>query len=120
MITTLLVFGYLGMLAFLLFDIQDFNKKTPDLNFKETIERYFSFNQWLKLILGILFIAVLMNIALTQGGDWIIKYMTANIIDGDTPAELKIFALITGIANQFLWDKLINIFSKNNHEIKTQ
>ena len=119
MTTTLLIFGYLGMLVFLLFDMQDFNKKTPALNLKETLKLFFNFNQILKLAIGIIFITVLINITLTEGGDWLIKYITANVIQGDTPAELKIFSFVLGLANQFIWDKLINLFSKDVHEIKT-
>ena len=119
MTTTLLIFGYLGMLVFLLFDIQDFNKKTPDLNLKGTLKLFFNLNMVIKLTIGIIFIAVLINISLTEGGDWLIKYITASVIQGDTPAGLKIFAFILGLANQFIWDKLINLFSKDVHEIKT-
>lgn len=120
MITTLLIFGYLGILVWLLVDMLDFYKKTPGLTVKETLKLYFNFPAFLKIIIGTILVTVLINIALTQGGEWIIKYSTMNLIEGDTPADLKIYAIVLGMANQFLWNFLINFFSKNNHEIKTQ
>lgn len=118
MITTLLIYGYIGLILFVLFDILDFNKKTPQIELKETIKLYFNLNNILKLIIGVIFIAVLINISLMQGGEWIVKYITANVIDGDTPAELCIFAVLLGLANQFIWDKIINLFSRTNHNIE--
>jgi hypothetical protein len=120
MITTLLIYGYIGMFLFLLFDVLDFNKKTPELNIKDTLKAYFSFANILKIAIGLVFVAVIINISLMQGGEWIIKYVTANMIDGDTPAELCIFALLLGLANQFLWDKIINLFDKNPHKIEVK
>ena len=118
MTTTLLIFGYLGILFYLIIDIKDFDKKTPGLNMKETINLYFSLNAYLKIILAIIVVSVLIVIATTTGGSFVIKYMTADFMDGDTPAELMLYAFLLGAFWSVVVDKLTNILSKANHEIK--
>ena len=115
---TLLLFGYLGILFYLLIDIKDFDKKTPSLKIAETIKLYFSLNAYLKLFIAILLVTVLIVVAMASGGGFIIKYMTADFIDGDTPAELMLYAFLLGAFWGVVVDKLTNIISKSNHEIK--
>ena len=116
--TTLLIFGYLGIVFYLLLDIKDFDKKTPTLNMKETFKLYFSLNAYLKIAIAVIIVSVLIVIATTTGGSFVIKYMTADFIDGDTPAELMLYAFLLGAFWSVVVDKLTNLLSKDNHEIK--
>lgn len=120
MLTTLLIYGYLGMIIYIIFDILDFNKKTPGLRGYETLQLYFIMPNILKLFAGVILVAVYVTIALMDGGDWLLKYTSFGIIDDSTPALFCFFMFIVGIANQFILDKNINLLSKAGHNIEVK
>ena len=120
MLTTLLIYGYLGMILYIIFDILDFNKKTPGVKGYEMLKYYFIIPNVLKLLAGVILVAIYANIALMEGGDWLLKYTTGGLITDDTPALFCFFMVLVGVSNQFILDKIINLLSKAGHNIEVK
>jgi hypothetical protein len=118
MITTLLIYGYLGMIVYIIFDLLEFNKRTMALNAFDTLKHYFNLSNILKIVMGMVLVGVYINISLMVGGEWLIKYVSGNLIDGDTPAEVCLFAFMIGVLNQVVLDKLVNILNKDVRQIE--
>lgn len=118
MVKTLLIYAFLGFLAFMIFDILDFYKKTKPLTWAQTFKLYFRIDVVLKMFLGALVLVVVVNISLMEGGTWVVSTLTSGSLDGGTPAQLCFFAFLIGVFNQWLWDKLINFINPSNHQIQ--
>ena len=106
------------MLIYILFDLKEFDKRTQALNAYETFKLYFKLGNLLKICIGAILIILYVNISTMVGGEWLIKYTSGGLIDGDTPAELHFFVVMVGLVNQVIVDKLFNILDKNVTQIE--
>lgn len=102
-------FSLLGLLLFEMIMILMFSQRTKTItNWKVKLGTYFDFNNVLTIGIGIVVSFLIALLMCETGSDILPRLFTANVIDGSTPFETKLFMALVGLGFQLV----VNMLSK--------
>ena len=109
MFITYFLYALLGLILFEMIMILMFSQRTKTItNWKVKLATYFDFNNILTMGIGIVVSLLISLLMLEAGSELLPRLFTANLIDGDTPFETKLFMAMTGLGFQLV----VNLISK--------
>lgn len=108
MLTTFFLLAYAGWIVSISFNLSGFQRATPGIQFGETVKKFFSMNVF-NTIISFVVITVLCFLLNQPGSEWVIKYSTANQLDGSTPFQVYLFSFVIGLAIDVICYKIRGI-----------
>lgn len=108
MFWTFLLLAFAGALVALFLSLIVFARSTNRLQNFETMQAYGKLNAFF-MYASLILITVVSFLLTVPGGDWLIKYLSGNQLDGTTPFQFYLMAFLTGLLIHFIIDKIRGI-----------